>query len=237
MNRVTRIVSPYVATAALETCLGITMKIRPAALIGAMLLPVIVLNAEPAGDAQQKEKPALSPERKEEMKRRIEELRKNRDEWFSKHPGEKMEGHSKPMNDEMREKLSGFRARIEELHKEGKHQEADALRDKLAGQLMEERKRHQLKGGDESPVDRLNHLNEAIKHLHAAGMHDVASNLEKAAAQMKEQLKEPKHQGEGKDEIHALREQVEKLQHAVEELRGQLHKAAPQEDVRKPANP
>lgn len=211
------------------------MNIKPAAIIGAMLLPVFVMRAETAPDSEKKPQP--SHEHKEAMKHRIEELHKMRDQWFGEHHGEKGKGGPGPMTAEMRKKLSGARAEIEELHKAGKHQEADALRDKLAGELMKERKHPQKPGAEGPSEERLEHLGEAIKHLRAAGMHDVAGNLEKAAAQMREQLHASKHPGVGKDEIHALREQVEKLQHAVEELRGQLKMAAPQEDVRKPANP
>lgn len=212
------------------------MKVRPVAILGALLLPVFVSHAEPAAEPEKKKSVTPSAS-KEAMKHRIEELRKMRDQWFNKHHGGKMEGRPGSMNDEKRSKLPGLKERIEELHKAGKHEEANALRDKLAGELMEQRK-HPQKPVAEGPSEgRLEHLGEAIKHLRAAGMHDVASNLEKAAAQMREQLHASKHPGVGKDEIHALREQVEKLQHAVEELRGQMRQAAPQEDVRKPANP
>lgn len=213
------------------------MKLTPAAVLGALLLPVFVTRAEPVDEPQKQTKPTTPPARKEEMKHRLGELKKVRDEWFSKDHGEKKDGHPGPMSDEMRKKLSGFRAEIEELHKAGKHQEADALRDKLAGQLMDGREQHHRKGAEVPVEERLGHISEAIKHLRAAGMHEMASSLEKAAAQMREQMKEPKHRDGADDEIRALREQMEKLKHTVEELRGQLHKAAPQDEVRKPGNP
>jgi TolA-binding protein len=155
---------------------------------------------------------------------------------------------------EKAEKLHHMKAEIEELHRAGKQEEANKLRDKFESELRSEHKdfkgehkepRHDVGGGDE----RLGHLMEAIKHLRAAKINEPAEGLEHMAAQMREELERQKHAsgekhaggekhpmmkpGPEDHELQELRGQMKQMAHAIEEMRGELNRLRGDE-VRKP---
>lgn len=120
------------------------------------------------------------------------------------------------------DKTAAFRREVEELHKAGKHEDAERLAKKVSGGAP---------GGShaEGP-ERLHHLLQAIEHLRAAGLNEPAASLENVAREMKEQLgrggalSEPggkPHPGAPSD-AGDVRAQLQKLAHSVEELRAQL---------------
>ena len=149
------------------------------------------------------------------------------------------------------ERLEKVRHEIEELHRVGKHEEAEQLKRRV-GEAMEHRKEPPLKEG-EGP-ERLRHVMEAIRHLREAGLKEPAEGLEKLAHGMREQLEHLEHAEKGRKpepgpkgepprkgdkphppgaELHAMREQMEKMARAIEELRAQI-KGHDGEEVRKP---
>lgn len=154
------------------------------------------------------------------------------------------------------ERLERVRHEIEELHRAGKHEEAEQLKRRVA-EAMEHKKGPPIKEGEEGPA-RLRHLMEAIRHLREGGFKEPAEGLEKLAHGMREQFEHREHAEKSRkpdsgpkdgpprkadkpahppgDELHAMRAQIEKLSHAVEELRAQINKDKGQgsEEVRKP---
>lgn len=149
------------------------------------------------------------------------------------------------------ERLEKVRHEIEELHRAGKHEEAEKLQHRVA-EAMAHKKGLPSKEG-EGPA-RLRHLMEAIHHLREAGINEPADSLEKMAHEMKEELGHREQADKGRkpepgpkdgpprkgdkphppgDELHAMREQMEKMSRAIEELRAQI-KGRGDEEVRKP---
>lgn len=113
---------------------------------------------------------------------------------------------------------------IEELHRAGKHDEAERLKRKLAG----------AGPGPGRPAEareRLAHISQAIEHARAAGLKEEAAHLEQAARRMKEELARRSETVHGEPmpirELHEAMErmqgQMEKLSRAMGELREQVH--------------
>lgn len=157
------------------------------------------------------------------------------------------DGHGeRKLDGEKKDKLAHMRAEIEELHRAGKHEQAEELRKKFMGDLMAQHhgpKKEMPHKEPGSGEERLEHLMEAIKHLRAANLNEPAESLEKLAGHMKEEMaahkraeQEQREHPRAEGELRELREQVQKLSHTVEELRGQL-KRAPGDEVRKPEKP
>ncbi len=200
------------------------------------------------GVAEQPEKSKPKPDGKEApkvfdkeaMQHRLQELKRMREQWMEKSGRLRFGGKGRPEAG-MAEKLKHMRAEIEELHRAGKHREAEELKNKFAHEMMEGRREGPEK--EQAPAERLEHLAEAIKHLRAAGINEPAESLEQMAKHMKEEMQAAKRpQGKTDEgEIHALREQVQKLMHSVEELREQVKKAQAQgqgrEEAPKPQKP
>lgn len=143
------------------------------------------------------------------------------------------------------ERLEKVRHEIEELHRAGKHEEAEQLKRRVAEAMEHKRapepKRASAPKEGDGPA-RLRHVAEAIHHLREAGLNEQAEGLEKIARGMHEQLehreKEERSRNDGKprppaNELRAMQEQIAKLAHAVEELRAQI-KGRGEEEVRKP---
>ncbi len=149
------------------------------------------------------------------------------------------------------ERLEKARREIEELHRAGKHEEAGALKRRIA-EGMEHKKASPMKEG-EGPA-RLRHVMEAIRHLREAGLNEPAEGLEKLARGMREdferheqaekirEMRKPNDDGPprkaegprtGGDELRAIREQMEKMSRAIDELRAQVSGRG-DEEVRKP---
>lgn len=98
-------------------------------------------------------------------------------------PGDK----GKPgMDKERGERFEKARHEIEELHRAGKHEEAEQLKRRLAGAMAEKHAGPPGKPG-EGP-EKIRHLMEAIRHLREAGFNEPAENLEKTAHKMKEEF-------------------------------------------------
>ena len=150
------------------------------------------------------------------------------------------------------ERLEKVRHEIEELHRAGKHEEAEQLKHRIAESIAHKKEAPQPKEG-EGPA-KIRHVMEAIKHLREAGLNEPAEGLEKLARGMREQFEhreqaeksrkpEPGPKGEPSrkadkprpqgDELHMMREQMEKMAHAIEELRAQVRSRG-DEEVRKP---
>jgi hypothetical protein len=108
------------------------------------------------------------------------------------------------------ERFAQLKRQMQELHRAGKHEEAERLSKELhaawekhearikAHQNDEPKKRpedehHALPGGsrDRAP-ERYRHLQEAIRHLRAAGLND-ARDLENAAAKLRESFDGDRH--------------------------------------------
>jgi hypothetical protein len=150
------------------------------------------------------------------------------------------------------EKLARIRHEIGELHKAGKHEEAERLARRI--EAAESGQKPGPAAGHETPrPERLRHLRQAIEHLHAAGMHDMAENLEKHAQRIREEVEAHGRPGpaegvrrldgprspdgprpaegrrpsdsqpqHGPREVEDLRGQIQKLAHELELLRGEL---------------
>lgn len=134
-----------------------------------------------------------------------------------------------------KEDLPRMKAEIAELHRAGKHEEAEKLQERMKQALH----RAHAEGPQKEmpPEARLEHLMQAIQHLRMAGLNEPAEQLEQMAGRMRHEIEARRHH-EGAahaDEIRALREHTEQLRREVEELREQLKKAQSKEEVKKPA--
>lgn len=142
----------------------------------------------------------------------------------------------------MDDKMARARHEIEELHRAGKHEEAEQLKHRIAEGMEHKKQAPQPTKEGEGPA-RLRHVMEAIKHLRDAGLNEQAEGLEKLARGMHEKFEHHEHAEKGRktgpgpegeqprkgdkphpagNELHAMREQMEKMAHAIEELRAQL---------------
>lgn len=162
-------------------------------------------------------------------------------------------GPPEHLSAEAREHIEKTRKQIEELHRAGKHEEANRMRDQLIAGM---RARHGQPPGKESTESegpaRLRHVMAAIGHLREAGLGEQAEQLEKAAHKMREEFeashrreaehrktdepkkhKDHKRPGPGPDQIRQLQEQLEKITREVSELREAVRKQQPREEVRK----
>lgn len=153
------------------------------------------------------------------------------------------------------ERMEKVRHEIEELHRAGKHEEAERLEHRVK-EAMEHRKEAPSKGA-EGP-EKLRHVAEAIGHLRAAGLNEQAEGLEKIARKLHEDIEHREHADQerhaekhGKDgpprkmekpgqppgnELHAMREQIEKMARSIEELRAQVNRRGSEEEIRRPKN-
>lgn len=87
---------------------------------------------------------------------------------------------------ERAERFEKAKHEIEELHRAGKHEEAEQLKRRLAGAMAEKHDGPPGRPG-EGP-EKIRHLMEAIRHLREAGFNEPAENLEKMAHKMKEEF-------------------------------------------------
>lgn len=151
------------------------------------------------------------------------------------HAGKKKEGPPPP------EHFARAKKEIEELHRAGKHEEAEQLKRRIAE--FHEHGKALPKGPG---ADRLRHLMEAIHHLREADLPEPAERLEQMAREMQVEMAKqrevaehaghpPKHHPPV-DEIRRLQEQIEKMAHAIEELRAQARKHHG-EEVKRPDKP
>ena len=148
-------------------------------------------------------------------------------------------GRVKQIQGELREQLAAsggakpgdgqekVRRQIEELHRAGKHEEAQQL----------EKKCVECNGPNAEGPERLRHVMQAIEHLRAAGFNEQAEGLVQVANKMR---KEAEHQDDSaksfkqqkqedplrevRDTVIQLRGQMEKMQRQLEEMRGQAGK-------------
>ena len=132
------------------------------------------------------------------------------------------------------DKAAAIKREVEELHRAGKHDEAERLQRRLSG--MHAHQGHDKKTAGAEGPQRLQHLVEAIRHLHQAGFGRQAEELEKLAAHLKEEMMRDEMRARGgagpealekivaahKAEVQAMREEMQKMARAVEELRGQV---------------
>ena len=112
---------------------------------------------------------------------------------------------------------------IEELHRIGKHEEANRLKQRIAESGHGPKK----PGLPAVERERLMHSGQAIEHARAAGLREVAEELERIAQRMKEEIAHRERGAPGSpagpDQMHdAMRE----LRDGMEELRGRTQKMA-----------
>ena len=121
------------------------------------------------------------------------------------------------------DKLETYRRKVEELHKAGKHEEAEQLEQRLRG--IKEKQGYPDRKDSSNDSERRQHVMEAIKHLHAAGLHEPAGRIEQM---LREQAKKAEREHQEKPEqqiqraIHDIQEQIAKMARNIEELRQQI---------------
>lgn len=142
------------------------------------------------------------------------------------------------------EKLEVAKRRIEDLHKEGKHEEAEKIEGRLhagAGKMHEQAR---TEAGPDS--ERKQHVMEAIKHLHAAGLHEAAERLGPALHEGRKDgdkgqrehrgpegarppmVHEPMQNAMGdmqkqmQTAMREMQEQMAKMAHTIDELRAEV---------------
>lgn len=128
-----------------------------------------------------------------------------------------------------KEKLHAVLREIEELHRAGKHEEAERLEERVRD-VNNQAGQHGDRRGEVEEIERLNHrlgnLSRAIDHLREAEMHELASELSKEARASEErldQLIEKKVQREN-ERTARLANEVAELRALVGELRGQVER-------------
>lgn len=139
-------------------------------------------------------------------------------------------GHEKGKMERARHEAAA--REIEALHRAGKHEEAERLKQKMAGAGPGPNRPGPLAEGRE----RLAHISQAIEHTRAAGLREETEHLEQAARRMKEEMAhrgapaggpispERMHAalGEMHERMEDLRRQMQKMAHATEDLRERL---------------
>ena len=126
------------------------------------------------------------------------------------------------------EKLEMAKRKIDELHKAGKHEEAEKIEQRVRG-AMEKQGDGGKKDGD-GDAGRKQHALEAIKHLHAAGLHEPAQRIEQM---LREHVEKPERSGaegavprEGQEQMQrAMREMQEQTQRAMHDLHEQTQRS------------
>ncbi len=158
------------------------------------------------------------------------------------------------------EKLEMAKRKIDELHKAGKHDEAEQLEQKMREAMEKQGDRQRKEGGGDA--ERKQHVMEAVKHLHAAGLHEPAERIEQMLREHGEKPEQGERRapeaagqeplkramGDSQEQMQramrdmqeqmqrALREtheQMGKMGHAIEELRAQVAKQSGEGDRRK----
>ncbi len=154
----------------------------------------------------------------------------------------------------MNERLANVKREIEELHRAGKHDEANKLRQSIEKHMRGEHREAQGEKSrqSEGPA-KLRHLAEAIRNLREAGLPEEAARLEPIAKKMHAEFEaqhraqqQPPHEGParrpgnagpGPDQMHALQEQLQKMSRSIEELQTQVRKLGGAEEVRRGTPP
>jgi hypothetical protein len=117
-----------------------------------------------AQELEERARQAKEEGRPEVAKDLIEQLRKLKQDA---HGGDEEKARDK--------KLAHVKEQIDELHKAGKHEEAE----QLTKRLQEPTAKGDKEGRKENPdAERRDHVMAAIKHLHAAGLHEPAERIE-----------------------------------------------------------
>ena len=147
------------------------------------------------------------------------------------------ERREKPNRDEMQAMLEKSRHELEEAAKNGRQDEAEQIKHRIA--RLENALRESGGGDGErsgkhpeiaAAQARLQHLGEAIQHLHAAGMHEPAERLAEQAREMKRQLagahEAPHPDGErppdAERQLAELREGMMNMQRRLQEMQKRL---------------
>ena len=148
---------------------------------------------------------------------------------------------------EVRKFLEQAERKINELRKQGKHEEAEKLLRHVKAEMAERRehgKRGEREHGNEA---RMKHIGAAIEHLQAAGLRDWAEELAAHARRMnkdgdreghtreaREDREEPGHrhenhehkhgEDEGNGDINQLRREMNEMRNALREIQKHLEK-------------
>lgn len=222
------------------------MKLN-ALMIGALAAIAVAVSAEP-GDAKKGEFGELMERaRKAKEEGRYDEAREIAERIRKMRGMEEKRGEHLKHDGARRPDLEHLKTKVEELNREGKHEEAEHLKKQAMGEFMAHRKEGgppKVAGGD----DRLDHVMEAIKHLRAAKLNEPAENLEQVAAKLREEMEVRKREeaakhvtkkagpGPAAGELEALRHQVKELSASLEQIRNELAKERG-EQVKKPQKP
>jgi hypothetical protein len=132
---------------------------------------------------------------------------------------------------------AAIKAKIAELHRVGRHDEAQRLEREWQGERPPQ-PLDRLEGGPPELQLRLHHLTIAIEHLHLAGFHEPAERLEREAQQLKlrardqamREERDPRRDrpGPNPEELQAglekLRAELEEMRHAFRDINARLEK-------------
>jgi hypothetical protein len=151
-----------------------------------------------------------------------------------------------PDREKVREQMQAMRQKIEQLEKEGKHEEAEKVK-REAYSLMGRQYPRGGEGGSgqpQAPGDisvRIQHLRAAAENLKAAGMDQEAQRILQVVDRI-----EQRGEGEGRSrsagqptpgrgprgdggtapEVQELRSQIQQMHHEMEEMREQIKRMA-----------
>lgn len=177
--------------------------------------------------AQKTEQPRAEVEKLFEKAKHAKDAGRNEeaDELIRRAKGleaEQKEGKPvKPVTD----KLGMAKHEIEELHRAGKHEQAEQMERKLA-ETMHGKHEQGPKGGGASP-ERLAHVGQAIEHLRVAGLGEEAGHLEQIAHHMMEEMAQRGHDfAGGKPGADPMQGAMREMQEHMQQLSGQLQKMA-----------
>ena len=162
--------------------------------------------------------------------------------------GDQRGSREREQDQEMRKFIEQAERTINELRKQGKHEEAEKLLRHVKSEMVKrhehgegrerEREHGDREGGNEA---RMKHIGAAIEHLQAAGLRDWAEELAAHAREMnkerghreaREDREEPEHRheqhkhkhGEDDDGVDQLRREVNELRNALREIQKHLEK-------------
>ncbi len=212
--------------------------------IAAFALAVQAESPEPKKDGKDDFHELLERAQKAKAEGRYEEARELAEQLRQKRGIDKTD--RKP-DGERPERMARVKEEIEELHRAGKHEEAEQLKRKYQGEFMA---KHRPDGKGPAPEDeRLGHLQEAIKHLRAAQINEPADQLERMAEHLREELQarkraegeefRKKHPEGGKHgpeagQLREVRERLDQMNRKIEELNAKLQKLQAPPEVPKP---
>lgn len=138
---------------------------------------------------------------------------------------------------EIRERMQKMKREMAELRANGHADEAKKMEDGMREEMSKHMAKHDGMGkmadmgNDGEKMERMQHVQEAIKHLRAAGLKEPAERIEQMGREMQQAAASGRDQAVPREALEQMQralkethEQMAKMARAIEELREQVGK-------------